>query len=129
MAIFMDQASPVQRPTTRRVSSCPPAELRARLPARTTAPLAVTTSRSSTFWRRVPLRMALVPLARVAHMRPRDASAPGSLGKKQAAAFQGIVELLASHAGLVREREVFGVNGQDVVHAPQVNADATLHSQ
>ena len=40
-----------------------------------------------------------------------------------------LVELLARDARLHRDGEVFGVHGQDVVHARDIQADAALHGQ
>ena len=54
----------------------------ARVPVRRNDPSATTTPSDSTTSFIVPYRTALVPEARVAAMPPREASAPGSMGKK-----------------------------------------------
>jgi hypothetical protein len=62
-------------------------------------------------------------------MPPMLASAPGSIGKNRPGALDLVVELLARDARLHRHRQVFGVDGQHLVHAADVDADAALHRQ
>ena len=68
----------------------------------------------------------MVPEARVAAMPPSEASAPGSIGKKRPVIAQGRVELLAGDAGLDHAVQVLGMDGQDPVHAGEVDGDAAL---
>ena len=49
--------------------------------------------------------------------------------EKQAGGLDRLIELLARHAGLHRHRQVFGVDGQHLVHAAHIDADAALHRQ
>ena len=49
--------------------------------------------------------------------------------KKQPGVANLVVELHARHAGLHRDRQVFGLDRDDCVHAAQVQADAALHRQ
>jgi hypothetical protein len=62
-------------------------------------------------------------------MPPRLASAPGSIGKNSPVLLDLLVELLARDARLHRDGQVLGMDGQHLVHAPEVDADATLHRQ
>mmetsp|Transcript_28984 Transcript_28984/g.66570 ORF Transcript_28984/g.66570 Transcript_28984/m.66570 type:complete len:300 (-) Transcript_28984:73-972(-) len=68
-------------PTSRRVRSYPALDLRALPPVRITRPSASTAVVPSTFSRIVPYLTAAVPLAPQAAIPPREASAPGSIGK------------------------------------------------
>ena len=63
-----------------------------------------------------------------AHAANRGVS-PWVNGEKQACAFDFFIQLFAGDAGLHRDRQVFGVDGQHFIHTTQVDADAALHCQ
>ena len=57
-------------------------------------------------------------------MPPSEASAPGSIGKKQTGIAQVIVQLLARDARLHGNVEILRVDRDDLAHATDVDADA-----